>query len=92
MIAYVLCAAVALHAFRVWRSTRDAMARIGALALVGAVALQAAIGILTLIHMVPIRLGLLHQAGAMLVLTIAVIQLHHSASAEHPNVSAAAML
>jgi cytochrome c oxidase assembly protein subunit 15 len=46
----------------------------GALALAGAVSVQATLGILTLLYQVPIALALAHQAVAILVLTLAVLQ------------------
>ena len=42
--------------------------------LVVAMTLQAALGILTLLHQVPILLGLAHQAMAIVVLTLAILQ------------------
>ena len=48
-------------------------ARTHALALAALVTIQAVLGILTLIHQVPIGLALMHQAGAVLVLTLAVV-------------------
>ncbi len=39
-----------------------------------AITLQAALGILTLLHQVPIDLALAHQAVAIVVLTLAVLQ------------------
>jgi cytochrome c oxidase assembly protein subunit 15 len=53
---------------------------VGAVVLAAAVTLQAAIGIFTLVLAVPIELGLMHQAMAMLVLTVAT--LHAAAVAE----------
>ena len=53
-------------------SAADA-ARRGALALAGAVMLQAALGIVTLLVQAPLSLALMHQAMAMVVLTIAVL-------------------
>jgi heme a synthase len=44
-----------------------------ALALAAAIALQAALGIATLLHAVPIGLALMHQAMAVIVLSIAVV-------------------
>jgi cytochrome c oxidase assembly protein subunit 15 len=46
----------------------------GAWALVAAIILQAALGILTLLNQVPIDLALAHQAVAIVVLTLAVLQ------------------
>jgi len=45
----------------------------GALALACAVTLQAALGIATLLEQAPLGLALMHQAMAMIVLTIAVL-------------------
>jgi len=42
--------------------------------LLGAVSLQALLGILTLLNQVPIDLALAHQAVAIVVLTLAVLQ------------------
>jgi cytochrome c oxidase assembly protein subunit 15 len=36
--------------------------------------MQAVLGILTLLHQVPVALGLAHQAGAIMVLTLAILQ------------------
>ena len=45
----------------------------GAWCLVAAVLLQAVLGILTLLNQVPIDLALSHQAAAIVVLTIAIV-------------------
>ncbi|MBV8746042.1 MAG: COX15/CtaA family protein, partial [Xanthobacteraceae bacterium] len=70
MVAYGLCALALLHA-------ADAVtARAGvrsALALAAAVILQACLGILTLLNQAPLELALLHQAGAIVVLIVAVV-------------------
>jgi heme a synthase len=73
MTAYVLLVVAVLHAIDVARTLRGGRALTGALVLAAAVAIQAALGILTLVHQVPIGLGLMHQGMAMVVLTIAVI-------------------
>ena len=49
----------------------------GAVVLAAAVTLQAALGIFTLLMVVPLSLALLHQAMAMVVLTVATM---HAAS------------
>src|SRR5579864_1263850 len=72
MTAYALFALAILHALDALRSSRAAVS--GALWLVAAVALQATLGILTLLHQVPIALALSHQAVAIVVLTLAVMQ------------------
>ena len=58
--------------FDALRTTRGP-AETHALALAALVTIQAVLGILTLIHQVPIGLALMHQAGAVLVLTLAVV-------------------
>jgi heme a synthase len=73
MTAYALFALAALHAFDAVRS-RAGSAASGALLLLGAVSLQAVLGILTLLNQVPIDLALAHQAVALVVLTLAVMQ------------------
>ena len=73
MMAYTLFALAALHAVDVLRS-RAGEAAGGALWLLAAVSLQAVLGILTLLNQVPIGLALAHQAVAIIVLTLAVLQ------------------
>jgi cytochrome c oxidase assembly protein subunit 15 len=73
MMAYALFALAALHALDAVRS-RAGSASDGALWLLSAVSLQAVLGILTLLNQVPIGLALAHQAVAILVLTLAVMQ------------------
>ncbi len=53
-----------------------AAARMAVLALGGAVALQYALGVATLLLVVPVGLAVTHQAGAVLVLTTALVCLH----------------
>ena len=72
MVAYALWLLAVLHAVDVARNTRG-RAMTKAFALAAAITMQAMIGILTLLHAVPIGLALLHQAVAMVVLTIAVV-------------------
>ena len=74
MTAYALLALAALHALDAMRARAGAAVVNGALWLVGAVTLQATLGILTLLHQVPIALALMHQAVAIAVLTLAVMQ------------------
>jgi cytochrome c oxidase assembly protein subunit 15 len=77
MTAYALFVLAALHAFDAVRSRAAAG---GALCLFAAVSLQAVLGILTLLNQVPIDLALSHQAVAIVVLTLAVMQVERLAS------------
>jgi heme a synthase len=74
MTAYALLALAAFHAFDAVRSRAGTAAINGALWLLAAVLLQATLGILTLLNQVPIVLALAHQAVAIAVLTLAVLQ------------------
>lgn len=79
MTAYLLFALAALHAFDALRS-RAGSAASGALWLFAAVSVQAVLGILTLLNQVPIDLALSHQAVAIMVLMLAVMQAERLAS------------
>ena len=79
MLAYTLFAFAIVHAVDAIR-LRAGSAVNGALWIAGAVTVQAALGILTLIHQTPISLALLHQAGAIVVLTLALAQMHRFSS------------
>jgi heme a synthase len=70
MLAYAIFVVALLHAFDA-ASLKDRRASIGAFVLFATVILQMALGIATLLWVVPLSLGLLHQAVAMLVLTVA---------------------
>jgi heme a synthase len=72
MTAYILLAVALWHAIDATRARAGAVVG-GAWWLVAAVLLQAALGILTLLNQVPIDLALAHQAVAIVVLTIAVV-------------------
>ncbi len=74
MMAYTLFALAALHAVDALRSRAGEAAVRGALWLFAAVSLQALLGVLTLLNQVPIGLALTHQAVALFVLTLAVVQ------------------
>jgi cytochrome c oxidase assembly protein subunit 15 len=74
MMAYTLFALAVLHAADAIRSRADAAVIRGAVWLVAVITLQATLGILTLLHQVPIDLALTHQAVAIAVLTLAVVQ------------------
>jgi cytochrome c oxidase assembly protein subunit 15 len=79
MAAYVLVLVALLHAIDAATRARQALA--GAAVLAGLLVLQMALGVLTLIHQVPIGLGLAHQALAMVALTAAIM---HAARLARP--------
>jgi heme a synthase len=68
MLAYIILILAAWHALRTFS--------LSAMLLVYAVLTQACIGILTLLLHVPIGVALIHQSGALVVLTAAVWNLH----------------
>jgi cytochrome c oxidase assembly protein subunit 15 len=74
MTAYALLALAILHAVDAVRSRAGPAAVNGAMLLAAAIMLQAALGIFTLLHQVPIVLALAHQAVAIVVLTLAILQ------------------
>jgi cytochrome c oxidase assembly protein subunit 15 len=74
MTAYGLLALAVLHLIDAVRSRAGVAAVNGAGWLAAAITLQATLGILTLLKQVPIDLALAHQAVAIAVLTLAVLQ------------------
>jgi cytochrome c oxidase assembly protein subunit 15 len=80
MTAYALFLLAAFHAIDLLRAKAPPAAIAGALWLLAAVTLQAVLGILTLLNQVPILLALSHQAVAIGVLTLAVLQAERLAS------------
>jgi cytochrome c oxidase assembly protein subunit 15 len=82
MMAYALFALAVFHGVDAVRSRAGTVVVNGALWLVGAVTLQATLGILTLLNQVPIGLALLHQAVAIAVLTLAVMQAERLATGQ----------
>jgi heme a synthase len=71
MLAYAIFLCALLHAFDVTRTVKQGWMVASAIVLAAAVTLQAALGISTLLLRVPLTLALMHQAMAMLVLTVA---------------------
>jgi cytochrome c oxidase assembly protein subunit 15 len=71
MMAYAVWLVAIWHAIDALRA--GGLAGNGALALACAVTIQAGIGIVTLLHQAPLPLALLHQAMAIVVLSVAVI-------------------
>ncbi|WP_137132973.1 COX15/CtaA family protein [Rhizobium sp. FY34] len=70
--AYLLLAMTFIHMWQSMRLAPGSTHARGAMKLFGLVCLQASIGIVTLVAHVPIELGLLHQAGGLMVLGYAV--------------------
>lgn len=70
LVAYIVLAGAFLVAWRAVVAGGERL-RVAATALVVAALAQVAIGILTLVYVVPVGLGALHQAGALVVLTAA---------------------
>jgi heme a synthase len=73
MLAYAIWTLALLHAFYVARTIKEGPVLIGAVLVAVAVTLQAALGIWALVTAVPLPLALMHQAMAMVTLTLAVI-------------------
>jgi len=73
MTAYALWVLALVHALDVTRNVSRGPMLTHALFLAALVTIQAVLGILTLVHQVPIGLALMHQAGAILVLALAVV-------------------
>jgi heme a synthase len=73
MIAYALVALALLHLADVFRTVENRRLRTGAALLATAVGAQAAIGIITLVASAPLGLAMLHQAMALVVLTVATL-------------------
>ena len=73
MIAYALTLLALLHLGDLRRHPRSGPALRSALALAVGIGAQASLGIVTLVNQVPPALALLHQAGAILVLALAVV-------------------
>ncbi len=74
MTAYALLVLAALHALDALRSRADTEVVNGALWLTGMITFQATLGILTLLNRVPVDIALTHQATAIAVLTLAILQ------------------
>src|SRR5262249_35439379 len=80
MLAYAIFALAIWHVVDVVRTARRGAAVSFALTVVSAVTLQAGLGIVTLLHVTPLLLALVHQAMAVIVLAIAVV---HAAGLRH---------
>jgi cytochrome c oxidase assembly protein subunit 15 len=74
MLAYLLLAQTLAHLAHAVFARADSSVVRGALLIALATCLQAVLGILTLLNGVPIDLALAHQAGAVVVLTLVLLQ------------------
>ena len=83
LIAYLLVAGTAVLYWQAGRAALSAEARRALHGLVAALAAQIALGILALVYLVPVALGVLHQAGALVVFT-ANLYLVHRLSMRRP--------
>jgi len=73
MLGYVIALLAAFNLALAWRASRQ---RGLALAVFAAVLAQIAIGVIAVLSMVPISLGLAHQAGAIVLFSLALYQFH----------------
>jgi cytochrome c oxidase assembly protein subunit 15 len=85
MFAYGLVAVVLFHVVDVWRNVEGRALRIGAAALAAVVCVQAALGIVTLLAVAPLALAMLHQAMALVVLTVATLHASHAVALPAPS-------
>ncbi len=76
LIAYLLVAGAAVLVWQARRGALTAEARLALYALVATLAVQIALGILALVYFVPVALGVLHQAGALVVFTVNLYLVH----------------
>ncbi|MDX2308528.1 MAG: COX15/CtaA family protein [Hyphomicrobium sp.] len=72
IVAYVVVALGLWHAWTIIRRGAEGDVRASALLLAGGLAAQMALGIVTLLHAVPIGLGIAHQGFAAVVMALAV--------------------
>jgi len=73
MVAYALVTLALLHLADVWGRAKSRRLRTSAVLLAVAICAQATIGIVTLLAAAPLPLAMLHQAMALIVLTIATL-------------------
>jgi cytochrome c oxidase assembly protein subunit 15 len=72
MFAYAILAVALVHALDAWRTDLHPVAGRAAM-LFALISAQAILGIITLLHVSPLSLSLLHQAGAVVVLVAAAV-------------------
>ncbi len=77
VLGTILGLAVLAFFFQVLRAGADVVSRRLNVALLGLMALQYVLGVLTLIYFVPVSLGVIHQAMAMVIFGVWVWWVHH---------------
>jgi cytochrome c oxidase assembly protein subunit 15 len=76
LVAYLIAIVALVHAARAAAGANPPNVRLSGLALGLAVLVQIGFGIWTLLAQVPISLGLVHQGGALITLTVSIWHLH----------------
>jgi heme a synthase len=77
VLGTVLAAAVLVMFTVVWRRVGDRLSRRYNIALTGLIGIQYLLGVLTLLFLVPVGLGVTHQAMAMVIFGVWLAWLHH---------------
>ncbi|MFQ5757306.1 MAG: COX15/CtaA family protein [Acidiferrobacterales bacterium] len=85
IIAYLLCLAVPWLWYRAAKAPLHARARLASHALLGMLVVQVSLGIATLLLVVPMALAAAHQAGAILLFTIALFVNHELRRGREPT-------
>ena len=76
LLAYLLCLVIPLFWWKLLRAGMSYRARQAAHLLLGWLVVQVALGIATLVHVTPVSLGAAHQAGALVLFSLALYSLH----------------
>jgi len=76
LLATLTLLVAGIVAWRAWRELPVGAVRIAVMSLAASLLLQYGLGVATLLAVVPVALGTLHQATAVLVLTTALLALH----------------
>ena len=76
LLAYLLCLVIPLFWWQVMRAGFPGHARRAAHLLLGWLAVQVTLGIATLVHVTPVPLAAAHQAGALVLFSLALYVLH----------------
>ncbi|WP_108880818.1 COX15/CtaA family protein [Anderseniella sp. Alg231-50] len=90
VMAYVIAGLALAHAARAMGEQNRPAVRMSGLAILLTVLAQIGFGIWTLLALVPITLGLIHQGGALVVLTACIWHLHEVCAAPRTTASSAA--